>query len=70
MIVYKFLWPMFLVSLSDTNISYQNTFSKPDYTTSHNDCQKGKNKDTMNYNYIKTQDIIEENHTKYYGIFH
>jgi len=65
MIVYKFIWPIVIVSLPDTNLCYQNSFSKPDYTIPYNDCQTEKNKDTMNHNYIKSQDLIEYNNNKY-----
>ena len=65
MIIHEFIWPVVLVSLSNANLCYQNSFSKPDYTIPYKDCQMEKNKDTMNHNYIKTQDLIEETNNKY-----
>jgi hypothetical protein len=69
MIIHDFIWPLVIVSLP-TAIDVQLTsFSKLDYTIPYNDCQTEPNKDTMNHNFIKTKDYIENNHKKYQDIF-
>jgi hypothetical protein len=68
MIIHEFIWPMVIVSLSNASFDYQYSFSKPDYTIPYNDCQMEKQKNTIEYNYIKTQDLIETNNQKYQDI--
>jgi hypothetical protein len=65
MIINQIIWPMVIVGLSNANLYYQSSLSKLDYTTPCIDCQTQKQKNTIEYNYIKAKDVIETNNQKY-----
>ena len=62
----SFIWPMVIVSLPTAN-HYDLSFSKHDYTAYYNFCQQ-PNKNTLEYNYIKSQELLEINNKKYQDI--
>ena len=57
---------MVLVCLPTAN-HYDSSISKHDYTTPHNFCQQ-PNKNTLEYNYIKSKELIETQNQKYQDI--
>ena len=56
---------MVLVGLPNANVVQTITISKLDYTMVYNECQAEKYKNTMDFNYITTQELIESNNKKY-----
>lgn len=60
----KYIWPVVLVSLSDPSVIKPIT-SKFDYTLPYAECQPEKQKNTLEYNYITTEELIESNNKKY-----
>jgi hypothetical protein len=58
---------MVLVGLP-TVIDYEFILNKPDYTISYNSCQMENNKNTLEYNYIKSQELIETTIQKHQDI--
>lgn len=62
----SFIWPMALVCLPNAN-HYDLSISKHDYTTPDNFCQQ-PNKNTFEYNYLKSEDFIKEQSEKYQPI--
>ena len=67
MIISKILIPAVIVSLPTVNeLDFKN--HKRDYTTAITDCQQPtppKNKSTMDYNYMTTEELINSNIEKY-----
>jgi len=61
----KYIWPVIIVSLPTAEIHHIITFSKLDYTSHFAECQQDKEKNTLEYNYIKAKDLIETNNQKY-----
>lgn len=59
---------MVLVGLPDANLINSMTISKLDYTMQGNECQAEKYKNTLEYNFIKTEDLLESNNRKYQDI--
>ena len=68
MIIKQLVWPMVLVGLPDANVVQTMTISKLDYTMPCCDCQTEKYKNTMEFNYITTEELIESNNKKYQGL--
>jgi hypothetical protein len=69
MILYKVIWPMVIVGLSDAkDINSSKIISKLDYTIPYNEYQEEKYKNTMEQNYWTTKELIESNHKKYQDI--
>ena len=58
---------MVLVCLPNANHSIDLSISKHDYTTPHNFCQQ-PNKNTLEYNYLKSEEFIREQTKKYLEI--
>lgn len=56
---------MVIVSLPDVNSSTQIKFNKHDYTIRFESCQTETQNDTIKYNYITSQKIVEEFINKY-----
>ena len=63
--IIKYIWPVIIVSLPTAEINNIITFSKLDYTSRFAECQEDKEKNTLEYNYIKAKDLIENNNQKY-----
>jgi hypothetical protein len=59
---------MVIVGLPDANFIESMTISKLDYTTPFKTCQVEKQKNTMEYNYITTEELLESNNKKYQEI--
>lgn len=64
----KYIWPVVLVSLPNVNIIDSTTINKPDYTLPYAECQEEKYKNTMEFNYITTKELIESNIKKYQDV--
>ena len=64
----KYIWPVVLVSLPSVNLIDSITINKPDYTLPYVECQEEKYKNTMNFNYITTEELLESNSKKYQDI--
>lgn len=67
MITTKIIWPMVIVGLPTVN-HYDFRFNKHDYTRPSNCCQMEKEKNTLEYNYIKSQEYIQKNIEKYQDV--
>ena len=67
MIITEIIWPMVIVSLPAVNSS-DNILNKRYYTTPSNFCQIEKEKNTLEYNYIKSQEYIRKNIEKYQDV--
>lgn len=65
MIVQQLLWPLVLVSLPTAN-SLEIKLNKHYYTIPSVDCQQNKN--TLEYNYIKQTEFIENGNLKFQDI--
>ena len=63
----KFIWPMVIVGLPNVN-DIKTSISKLDYTIPYAECQQPKQQNTLDYNYIKTEDLLELNNSKYQKI--
>jgi len=63
----KYIWPVVIVGLpaADVNLT---SISKLDYTIPYAECQQENYPNTLEYNYIKSQDLIESNNQKYQDI--
>jgi hypothetical protein len=59
----KFLYPVIIVSLPAINLF--ELHNKLDYTTTTQSFQEQESQNTMEYNYIKSQEFIENNNKKY-----
>jgi len=57
-----------IVCLPDAKPVNNVTFSKADYITSKEVCQQPSEKNTLEYNYITTENLIQENNNKYQDI--
>ena len=68
MIIKQLLWSAVLVGLPDADVVKTITISKLDYTIPSTDCQQTKEKNTMDFNYITNEELIEHNHKKYDSI--
>jgi hypothetical protein len=66
-VLVQFSYPVFIVGLSTVNLLEIN-LNKPDYTTTIQICQQHNNKNSINYNYIKSEELIESNIEKYQDI--
>ena len=60
---------MTIVCLPNADFIKSMTISKPDYIIPYSDCQIENYKNTIEYNYIKMEDLIESNKQKYQDIF-
>jgi len=60
----QYYWPVFIVGLPIVN-TLDFTINKLDYTTPIADCQIEKQQNTLEYNYIKSQDYIQDLIDKY-----
>lgn len=58
---------MVIVGLPTVN-DFTIRVNKHDYTTPYNDCQLEQEKNTLEYNYITTEEFIQNNHKKYQDI--
>lgn len=58
---------MVIVSLSTVN-PLELSFNKSDYTTIYIDCQEEKQKTTMEYNYITTEEYLQSQIQKYQDV--
>lgn len=67
MIVYQEVIVMAIVSLSAVNDS-ELVINKSDYTIFDNSCQTEQWKNTLEYNYITSEEFIQNNHKKYQDI--
>jgi hypothetical protein len=64
----QYIWPVVLVGLPSVNIIDSITINKLDYTLPYAECQEEKYKNTMEFNYITTQELLESNNKKYLDI--
>jgi hypothetical protein len=64
-IIQTIVFPLVIVGLPDANDIHH--LSKHDYTTGYTVCQE-KYDNTLEFNFIKTQDYIESNLKKYEDI--
>lgn len=64
MIIKPVFWFVVIVGLPDANYNFVPT-SKLDYTVPYDTCQQRKNKNTMEFNYITNEEVIESNIQKY-----
>jgi len=64
MIIKQILYPLVIVGLPNVNPT-ESIVNKLDYTMQSNVCQTEKNKNTLEYNYITTKELLEQNHKKY-----
>ena len=55
---------MVIVGLPAVN-TIEFTINKPDYTIQDSVCQPEKHKNTLEFNYITTKELLENNHQKY-----
>jgi len=67
-IIQKFVWSMVIVGLPNANIVQSIPISKLDYTTPYYDCQMENLKNTMDFNYITTKELLESNIKKYQDV--
>ena len=58
---------MVIVGLPNVN-DIKTSISKLDYTIPYAECQQPKQQNTLDYNYIKTEDLLELNNSKYQKI--
>ena len=65
--IIKYL-PVLIVSLPTANLIDLNIISNLDYTTPHTHCQEETYKNTLEYNYITTEELIESNGMKFQDI--
>lgn len=63
----KYFWPVFIVGLPNAN-DIKLSISKLDYTIPSAECQQIKEQNTLEYNYIKSHELIEINNNKYQDI--
>ena len=68
MIIHDFIWPLVIVGLPTASDVKLTSISKLDYTTPYKHCQTTKFKNSLDYNYIKSQELIESNNQKYQDI--
>lgn len=68
MIIQQLVWPMVLVGLPNADVIDSITISKLDYTMPYTDCQMENQKNTMDYNYITNEELLEHNYQKYHTI--
>lgn len=61
----KYIWPVVLVGLPNADFVQLTTISKLDYTLPYAECQQTKEKNTLEYNYITTEELLESNNKKY-----
>ena len=59
---------MVLVGLPTADDVNLTSISKLDYTIPYADCQQKKFKNTLEYNYIKSQELLEINNQKYQDV--
>lgn len=68
MIIKQLVWPMVLVGLPDANVVQTMTISKLDYAMPFYHCKNEEYKNTIEYNYITTEELLESNNNKYQDI--
>jgi len=64
----KYIWPVVLVGLPNADFVQLTKISKLDYTLPYTECQETKEKNTLEYNYITTEELLESNNKKYQDI--
>jgi hypothetical protein len=59
---------MVLVDLPTADVVNSISISKPDYTIQYKHYQTENNKNSLEYNYIKSEELTESNNQKYQDI--